>query len=131
MGQLHSHSRVDAIGQSDGNDDQRGLGKVYSHRRYPRPSDLRTASDGAGFLSVAVLYWGTSRWFRHDQDPLERLVEETRPVWQRLSLRIARALGSSYAVTFVIWLCLVPLVAYRYQVVSLAGLVIGPPLVLL
>jgi competence protein ComEC len=95
------------------------------------PTDIFNAGCQLSFLSVAVLYWGASRWFRRDKDPLKRLVEETRPLWQRLSVRVARAVALSYAVTLVIWLCLVPLVAYRYQVVSLAGLVISPPLVCL
>ena len=95
------------------------------------PTDIFNAGCQLSFLSVAALYWGTSRWFRRNNDPLERLVEPSRPVWQRFSLRLARAIGWSYAVTFVIWLCLLPLVVYHYQVFSLAGLVIGPPLALL
>jgi competence protein ComEC len=97
----------------------------------PNPTDIFNAGCQLSFLSVAVLYWGTGRWFHRDEDALDRLVERTRPRWQRLALGLGRAVGTSYAVTFVIWLCLLPLVAARYQVVSLAGLVIGPPLVLL
>jgi competence protein ComEC len=95
------------------------------------PTDIFSAGCQLTFLSVAVLYWGTGRWFRRDRDPLDRLVEESRPGWQRLALRLGRAVGVTYAITIIIWLCLLPLVAARYQVVSLAGLVIGPPLVLL
>jgi competence protein ComEC len=95
------------------------------------PTDLFTAGCQLSFLSVAVLYWGTGRWLARSQDPLDRLVDEMRPVWQRLPLRLVRAVGMSYAITLVIWLCLLPLVAFHYHVVSLAGLAIGPPLVLL
>ncbi|HLJ95681.1 MAG TPA: ComEC/Rec2 family competence protein [Gemmataceae bacterium] len=95
------------------------------------PTDLCTAGCQLSFLSVAVLYWGTARWLQRDQDALDRLTEKTEPAWRRFSVGMLRAVGLSYAVTFVIWLCLLPLVAFHYQVISLAGLVIGPPLVLL
>jgi competence protein ComEC len=95
------------------------------------PTDLFTAGCQLSFLSVAVLYWGVRSWFFREQDPLERLVEASRPSWQRIFLRLGREIGRSYGMTFVIWLCLMPLVASRYQVVSLAGLVISPPLILL
>jgi competence protein ComEC len=95
------------------------------------PTDLFNAGCQLSFLSVAVLYWGTGRWLARSQDPLDRLVDEMRPVWQRLPFRLVRAVGMSYAITLVIWLWLLPLVAFHYHVVSLAGLAIGPPLVLL
>jgi competence protein ComEC len=95
------------------------------------PTDIFNAGCQLSFLSVTVLYWGPGRWFRPPEDPLDRLMKESRPGWQRLAIGLGRYIGLTYAVSLVIWLCLLPLVAARYQVVSLAGLVIGPPLVLL
>jgi competence protein ComEC len=95
------------------------------------PTDLFNAGCQLSFLSVAVLYWGTSRWFATRPDPLEQLVEESRPLWQRLLRRGLRFVLISYAVTLAIWLALAPLVAARYHLISLAGILIGPPLVLL
>jgi competence protein ComEC len=112
------------------------------------PTDIFNAGCQLSFLSVAVLYWGPGRWFRREEEaavlygglgrwfrgakhPLDRRVEENWSMWQKLAIGFGRAFALSYAITFVIWLCLLPLVAARYQVVSLAGLLIGPPLVLL
>jgi competence protein ComEC len=77
-----------------------------------------------------VLYWGTRPWFESQPDPLEQLIEESRPLWERVLRRIGRAVVVTYAITLVIWLALAPLVAARYHLVSLAGILIGPPLVL-
>jgi competence protein ComEC len=95
------------------------------------PTDLFGSGCLLSFLSVAVLYWGTSPWFRSEPDPVERLVEESRPLWQRVVRRLARQAVLSYAVTLAIWLALIPLVASRYHLVSFAGILIGPPVVLL
>src|SRR5262249_45469047 len=95
------------------------------------PTDLANAGCQLSFLSVAVLYWGASRWFRRQYDPLERLVEETRPNWERALRWLGRQIVVAYTIGFAIWLSLVPLVAYRYHLITLHGLLIGPPLVLL
>lgn len=95
------------------------------------PTDLFTAGCQLSFLSVAVLYWGTGRWFRSNKDALDRLVEKTPPVWQKIVRRLAHEIGFSYVVTLVIWLCVTPLVAFHYQMIPFAGLIIGPPVVLL
>lgn len=95
------------------------------------PTDLFTTGCQLSFLSVAVLYWNPERWFRRDKDALDRLVEKTRPVWQKMLFRLTSAIGSNYALTAVIWLCLLPLVAFRCQVIPFVGLAIGPPVVLL
>jgi competence protein ComEC len=62
---------------------------------------------------------------------LDRLIDQTRPIWQRELRRIGRLVVASYVVTLLIWLALTPLVAARYQMISLAGLLLGPPLVAL
>jgi competence protein ComEC len=95
------------------------------------PTDLFTAGCQLSFLSVAVLYWGASRWFRREVDPLERLVDQTRPTWLRGLRWLGREIAVSYAITFAITIALMPLVASRYHVITLHGLLIGPPLVVL
>src|SRR5262249_33526502 len=77
------------------------------------PTDLANAGCPLSFLSVAVLYGGASRWFRRQSDPLERLVEESRPSWERWLRWVGRELLVAYAIGLAIWLALVPLVAYR------------------
>src|SRR5262249_31765916 len=95
------------------------------------PTDLFNSGCLLSFLSVAVLYWGTSRWLQTEPDPLERLSDAARPLWLRLARRLAWLVVESYAVTLAIWLALAPLVAARYHMISLAGIILGPPLVLL
>jgi competence protein ComEC len=95
------------------------------------PTDWFTIGCQLSFLSVAVLYWGASRWFRTEPDPLEQLVEENRPPWERLLRRLGRSVIETYLVTLAIWLAIAPLVASRYHLVSPPALLIGPPVSLL
>jgi competence protein ComEC len=95
------------------------------------PTDLANAGCQLSFLSVAILYWGATRWFRRRYDPLERLIDESRPTWERMLHWIGREIIVAYTIGFAIWLALIPLVAWRYHMITLHGLLIGPPLVLL
>jgi competence protein ComEC len=97
-----------------------------------QPTDIADAGCQLSFLCVAVLAWGTNRWFaRKPLEPLERLVEESRPAWERALRWLSRVILISYAVTIVLGLAVLPLVAARYHLVSLTGLLIGPPVVFL
>jgi competence protein ComEC len=95
------------------------------------PTDLFTSGCQLSFLSVAVLAWGTSGWLQPQTDPLTQLTEESRPMWQQSMRWLARQVLLSYAFTLAIWVVLAPLVAARQNVLSMAGLVIGPPTVVL
>jgi competence protein ComEC len=95
------------------------------------PTDLFTPGCQFSFFSVAFLHWGVGRWFKRQRDPLEQLVEESRPAWLRNLRWLAGRIALLYAVTFLMWLALAPMVAARYHVVSFPGLVIGPPVMLL
>lgn len=97
-----------------------------------QPTDIADAGCQLSFLCVAILTWGTSRWFAPKPlEPLERLIEESRPTWERILRRLGRVILVIYAVTIVLGLAVLPLVAARYHLISLAGLLIGPPVVLL
>jgi competence protein ComEC len=98
---------------------------------FVNPTDLFASGCLLSFLSVAVLYWGAGHLFRPDQDPLTRLLETTRPAWQRGLRGLGRRVFESYALTVLIWLAITPLAASRYQMISPAGLLLGPPLVVL
>lgn len=52
------------------------------------PTDIFDAGCQLSFLSVAVLYWYTDRWFGNNTS-LERPVEERRTIWQRILLHFA------------------------------------------
>src|SRR5262249_32003895 len=48
------------------------------------PTDIFTAGCQLSFLAVGVILWGTAGWTRRDRDPLERMIDETRPFLVRL-----------------------------------------------
>jgi competence protein ComEC len=95
------------------------------------PMDLFSAGCQLSFLAVAVLYWCAGRLLPVSDDPLERLIDESRPAWQRGLRWLVRGVALSYAITLVVWLAVAPLVAARYHLVSPAGILLGPPLTLL
>jgi competence protein ComEC len=95
------------------------------------PTDLCSTGCQLSFLCVALLIWGSRFWLRRKQDSLDRLVEKSRPTWQRLSLWLLRAIGMSFAVSLGLWLAVAPLVALRYNTISPTGVLLTPPLVLL
>ncbi len=95
------------------------------------PADLFTSGCLLSFLSVAVLVCGVHPLWPRQDDPLARLIDETRPVWQRRLRRLVRRVFESYLMTVIIWFAIAPLVISRYQLISPAGLLLGPPLVVL
>ncbi len=98
------------------------------------PADLFTAGCLLSFLSVAVLAWGMGSAAARDPtppDPLDQLIEHSRPAWQRLLRGVVRKVGEAYLITALVWLAVTPLAASRFHVVPLVGLLLGPPLVLL
>ncbi len=97
-----------------------------------KPTDIGDAGCQLSFLCVAVLTWGTARWFApREPDPLERLIDASRPAWLRQLRRFGRGLLVSYGITLALGLAVLPLVATRYHLVSPVGLLIGPPIVFL
>ncbi|MFO0879163.1 MAG: ComEC/Rec2 family competence protein [Gemmataceae bacterium] len=97
-----------------------------------RPADLFESGCQLSFLAVAVLCWGTSGWFSpRPLDPLEELIERSRPFWQRACLTGARVVGQSYLVGLLVWVAVTPLAAYHVGIFAPAALLLGPPLTLL
>jgi competence protein ComEC len=95
------------------------------------PADVVTLGCQLSFLCVVVLYWGMGRVWTRETDPLQQLLEESRPLWQQFLRGLGRLVVASYAVNFAIWLAIAPLIAVRGNLVSPIGLLIGPPCVLL
>ena len=97
-----------------------------------QPTDVVDTGCQLSFLCVAILTWGESRWIvPREPDALEVLVDAARPAWLRALRSVGRWLLVSYAITFVLGLSVIPLVAHRYHVVSPIGIAIGPPVVFL
>jgi competence protein ComEC len=96
------------------------------------PTDLFTAGFQLSFLCVAVLIWGIPRWFPpRPPDPVQRLIEESRSVPEKLIRGTFRLVGQAYLVTLILGLATAPLVAYWQGLVSPVGVLIGPPAILL
>ena len=95
------------------------------------PADVCDAGCQLSFLAVAVLTWGTRSWGKGDSDPLDRLIDEARPAWQRgLRWLLGEAL-LAYGVTLAVWLVVTPLVAFHFHTIQPVGLPLGPAAVLL
>jgi competence protein ComEC len=91
------------------------------------PTDLFTAGFQLSFLCVAVLIWGIPRWFPpREPDPLEQLVDESRPGWVRFLRAVLNVIGRWYLITLILGAATAPLVIYWQNVVSPAGVLIGP-----
>lgn len=95
------------------------------------PTDWCTPGCQLSFLCVALIYWCGRGWSRAEPDPLKRLLNESRPPWQRYALGLGRRVAGTYALSLGIWLAAAPLVAARYNTVSPVAVVIMAPLVLL
>ena len=90
------------------------------------PTDLFGAGCQLSFLAVAILYWGTGGWLQRRADPLDRLIEQSRPLWQQIARRFLRRIVAAYAITAIIWVAAAPLVAAHYHLISPIGILIGP-----
>ncbi len=96
------------------------------------PTDLFTAGFQLSFLCVAVLIWGIPRWFPvRERTPMENLIDESRPGWLRASRAVLREAGRWYLITLVLTCCTAPLVMSWQNVISPAGVLIGPPAIFL
>ncbi len=90
------------------------------------PADVFDAGCQLSFLAVAVLTWGTRSWGKCEVDPLDHLIDEMRPAWQRVLRWLLREMLLAYAITFAVWLALAPLVAFHFHSIQPAGLPLGP-----
>jgi competence protein ComEC len=96
-----------------------------------RPTDIATPGCQLSFLAVVILTWGVGRWFRPSQDPLERLIEQSRSYLEKLVRWLGKRILVSYLIMTILWLASAPLVAARYHLVSFVALLIGPPVMAL
>jgi competence protein ComEC len=95
------------------------------------PTDWCSPGCQLSFLCVALISWGANGRARAGQDPLDRLVEESRPAWQRHALALGRTVRAPYALSLGVWLATTALVATRYNAVAPVGVLIMPPVMIL
>ena len=89
-----------------------------------RPAEALSAGTQLSFLSTAVLVAvaRTIAW-RPQTDPIDRLIERSRPAWEKAARRACRGLLVAFVTGLAVWLATAPLVAARFHVVSPVGLV--------
>lgn len=96
------------------------------------PTDAFDLGGRLSFVSVFVLVWGVGRWVQpRKKTPLERLIDESRSVPEKMFRGTLRAVGVTYAVNAVLFVANTPLLISEQNMVSPVGLLVGPPLVLL
>lgn len=92
------------------------------------PADVFNAGCQLSFLSVAVLFLGTSAWNRAaEAGPLDQLIEESRPFLVRAFRRLVCLVLWGALLNAAVWVAVAPLVAGRFHVVAPVALIIGPP----
>jgi competence protein ComEC len=96
-----------------------------------QPSDLFEQGCQLSFVAVAILCWGAAWILRREPDPLEGLVDRSRPLPLRLLRRAGFLIYESYAVCFIVWGAITPLAAHHTGLLAPAALLLGPPLTFL
>src|SRR5258706_545231 len=87
------------------------MGAIHPHGRDSRPGRLGAAPGRARGIRLARK-------------------AASRPFWVRCPLAFGRATLLSYGITLVLGLAVLPLTGARYHLISLAGILIGPPAIL-
>ena len=91
------------------------------------PSSLFQTGAQLSFLAVAVLCcWMPADSNAADHDPLRQLIARSRPWPVRFAKRVARLTWQMFATSAVVWLVTLPLVVYRFHLVSPVALLLNP-----
>jgi competence protein ComEC len=95
------------------------------------PTDVFDPGCQLSFVAVAVLRWGTGGLLEPSTDPLDRLVEQNRPVWERVLRWCGREVALAYLVSVIVWITVSPLVAYHMHMIAPVAVPLGPPVSML
>jgi len=92
------------------------------------PADLFRAGPQLSFLAVGALIWigDWSMRRKEDADPLDQLIAASRPWPVRWAKSASTWVFWLMACTIVVWITALPLVVYRFHVVSLVAVPISP-----
>jgi competence protein ComEC len=91
------------------------------------PAGLFDVGTQLSFLAVATIFvWAMHRRAAQDEDPLDRLIRQSRPTASRVVRGAGAAMGRAYAMTAVVWGATTPLVALRFHLVAPVGVVVNP-----
>ena len=93
------------------------------------PADLFRTGPQLSFLAVAVLCLLGPHWSKlRDRDALDRLVERTRPLPQRLSTWLLRWWWRATLITAAVWAATLPLIVERFHLVAPIAILLSPVL---
>ncbi|MGI9428743.1 MAG: ComEC/Rec2 family competence protein, partial [Bythopirellula sp.] len=93
------------------------------------PTELFRSGTQLSFLCVAALAaYGTVFQREKKVDPLNRLVRETRPSWQKFLRWIVANSWHTAAASLAVWLVVAPLVAYHFHITAPIAILITPVL---
>jgi competence protein ComEC len=96
------------------------------------PTDPFDLGCRLSFLSVFCLVWGVGRWVQPKRrTPLERLIDESRSLPERVIRALIRAVAVLYVINLALFLVNAPLLIAEQNIVSPVSLFVGPVLVLL
>ncbi|HEY1066709.1 MAG TPA: ComEC family competence protein, partial [Pirellulales bacterium] len=87
-----------------------------------RPADLFAMGPQLSFLAAGMLIACDLRFARRaPEDPLDRLLLECRPWWQRAAREFGLRLGEAAGLSLIVYLATLPLVLWNYHIVSPAA----------
>jgi len=96
------------------------------------PTDLFSQGFQLSFLCVAVLYWIIPRWIQPRKlTPLEQLIDESRTMPERTIRSAIRLIGRAYLASLILCIATAPPIMYWQNIVSPAGVLVGPLAILL
>ncbi len=78
------------------------------------------------FLALIGLGTATTLALPSSTDPLDRLIESTRPRWERTVRRALKNIWRMVMASLIVWLLTLPLIASHFHVVSPAGVLMNP-----
>lgn len=91
------------------------------------PAALFQAGTQLSFVAVATIYMvSPALGLSPVADPLQRLIEQSRPWYVVWTKAVASSLGKLFLVSAAIWLATLPLTAYSYHLVSPIALLLNP-----
>ncbi len=91
------------------------------------PAGLFDTGTQLSFLAVTTIFcWANRGASTRADDPLKRLIQQSRPLALRVLRRGGGAVAQAYALTAVVWLATAPLVALRFHLAAPVGILLNP-----